>query len=175
MSRLSTLITVLTVFLAPGIHAQDTLASQSRPHWSNQVRYGGGPSMGAPHSDFDGTRVPLRWCLPVGEWERFSRQWLAANLSDTSSLGTGWRAALGGAPQLRTSDTVAFVADDELCRRVANVINRELLGWSVGPPPVVVLRMRDRFIAFPSNPWRGEFGYAVHLDQTLRVLGVATW
>lgn len=131
--------------------------------------------MGAPSSDFDGTKTPARWCLPVGDWERTSREWLTANLADTTSFGPEWRRALGDAPRLGITDTVAFVTDEALCRRVAEVINAELLGWAVGAPPLVLLRVQDRFIAFPSNAWRGEFGYAVHLDNIPIIRGVVTW
>jgi hypothetical protein len=161
--------------LAPASRAQDTAATQSVPPWSTQVRYGGGPSLGAPPSDFDGSRSPDRWCLRVPSWERVAIAWLTANLSDTTDFGAGWRRVLGGAPRLTRADTVTVESEETVCARVAEIINRDLLGWKVGPPPVVVLRVRDRLVAFPSNAWRGHFGYAVHLDQSPRIAGVATW
>ena len=38
-----------------------------------------------------------------------------------------------------------------------------------------LLRVKDRLVAFPSNASMGEFGFAVQLDLSPRVLGVATW
>lgn len=48
-------------------------------------------------------------------------------------------------------------------------------GWSVGPPPVVIFRVYDYLIAFPSNARRGEFGLAVGMSSQRRIRGVAAW
>jgi len=53
-------------------------------------------------------------------------------------------------------------------------LNRDVLGWNVAPP-IVLLRIQDRLVAFPSNASMGEFGFAVQLDLSPRILGVATW
>src|SRR5439155_22459901 len=56
----------------------------------------------------------------------------------------------------------------------ASGINRDVLGWNVAPH-IVLLRIQDRLVAFPSNASMGEFGFAVQLDLSPRILGVATW
>lgn len=175
LPRITIVALALLLVRSTASYAQDTSTTRSAPPWSTQVRYGGGPSLGAPSSDFDGSRPPERWCLRVPDWERRAVWWLTLTLSDTTTFGAGWRRVLGDAPQLTSADTVAPVYDEGRCQRVADVINRELLGWSVGPPPIVLLRVRDRLVAFPSNAWRGHFGYAVQLDQTPRIVGVAAW
>jgi hypothetical protein len=37
-------------------------AAAARP-WRDSVRYGGGPSVGAPPSDYTGAAPPSQWCL----------------------------------------------------------------------------------------------------------------
>ena len=157
------------------------------PIWRNRVRYGGGPSIGAPPSDFMGKAPPVKWCLetdgpgagdlsPRGtSFKTVSRSWLRQVLSDTSAFGATWRKVLGGAPRMMARDSIVEVIDEQTCRKAAQAINRELLGWQVGPPPVVMFRVGDFLIVYPSNARLGEFGYAVgmSLDSTIR--GVATW
>jgi hypothetical protein len=130
--------------------------------------------MGAPRSDFDGSRPPPRWCLPSDEWERASAALLTELLRDTTDFGAGWRGALGDAPVLLPSDTATRVVDETVCQQASAVINRDLLGWNVAPP-ILLLRIKDRLVAFPSNASMGEFGFAVQLDLSPRILGVATW
>jgi hypothetical protein len=96
-------------------------------------------------------------------------------LSDTTDLGAGWRAVLGGAPHITETDSIVQVLDEIQCRDIAQTINHDLLGWKVGPPPTVVLRVQDYLIAFPSNARRGEFGFAVGMSVQQKIRGVATW
>jgi hypothetical protein len=58
---------------------------------------------------------------------------------------------------------------------MAQIVNRDLLGWEVGPPPMVVFRVRDYLIAYPSNARMGEFGMAVGMNLKHQIRGVATW
>jgi hypothetical protein len=96
-------------------------------------------------------------------------------LSDTSDLGEVWRKVLGGAPPLTPRDSIIEVTDEKTCRQVAQIINHDVLGWQVGPPPVVIFRVGDYLIAYPSNARLGEFGYAVGMRRDLVIRGVATW
>jgi hypothetical protein len=50
-----------------------------------------------------------------------------------------------------------------------------VLGWTVGPPPVVVFRVKDHLIAYPSNARRGEWGLAVGMTLQRQIRGVAVW
>lgn len=155
--------------------------------WRDSVRYGGGPSVGAPPSDYRGAAPPSQWCLQAtgrapgdfgmngGRWTEVSRSWLRQVLSDTTDWGAGWRRVLGGAPQLAAQDSIVQVTDERACREIAAIVNRELLGWKVGPPPVVVFQVRDYLVAYPSNARMGEFGLAVGMDLEHRIRGVATW
>jgi len=154
------------------------------PPWRDSVRYGGGPSVGPAPSDYTGAAPPARWCLRAigraagdfgGQWTETSRGWLREVLSDTTDLGDGWRKVLGGAPRLTRADSIVQIDDETVCRSVADILNRELLGWSVGPPPVVIFRVRDYLIAYPSNARRGEFGLAVGMSVAQQIRGVATW
>jgi len=156
------------------------------PPWSNRIRYGGGPSVGAPPSDYTGATPPRRSCLVTDargsgdmssrtSWREASRYWLREVLSDTTDFGETWRNVLGGAPTLAPSDSVIEIADEATCRDVARIVHRDVLGWRVGPPPVVLFRVRDYFIAFPSNARMGEFGFAVGMNSRLEIQGVSTW
>lgn len=157
------------------------------PPWRDSVRYGGGPSVGAPPSDYSGAAPPSNWCLQAdgrasgdlgrsgSSWTKISRSWLRQVLSDTTDFGEGWRKVLGGAPRLAPQDSISQLTDEGACRDIALIINRGLLGWKVGPPPVAVFRVRDYLIAYPSNAWMGEFGYAVGMTLRREILGVATW
>jgi hypothetical protein len=200
MSRSSVCVFVLVI--APLIgsrpvcaqHSLDSVAhvdsgtrSDAMPVWRNRVRYGGGPSVGAPPSDFMGKVPPRKWCLemdgpgqgdlsPRGtSFKEVSRDWLQQVLSDTTDLGATWREVLGGAPQMVARDSIIDVHDEQICRTAAQVINREVLGWKVGPPPVVVFRVGEYFIVYPSNARLGEFGYAVGMSRDLAIRGVASW
>ena len=174
------------------VQAQDStcanpISSSSRPVWRECVRYGGGPSVGAPPSDYIGERPPSQWCLNAtgrapGDfgvtrmtWTEASRSWLSQVLSDTTDLGDGWRSVLGGAPQLTAADSITQVMDEPTCHAIAEMLNRDLLGWKVGPPPVVVFRVRNYLIAFPSNARLGEFGMAAGMGLDRRIRGVASW
>jgi hypothetical protein len=155
--------------------------------WSDSVRYGGGPSFGAPPSDYTGERPPTQWCLQATgrspgdfglagwRWTDASRSWLRDVLSDTTDHGSGWRRVLGGAPRLTERDSIIQVADEDTCRAIAEILNRDLLGWRVGPPPVVIFRVRDYLIVYPSNARLGEFGMAVGMGLDRRIRGAATW
>lgn len=176
----------------PATEARDSacanpVSSATRPAWRGCVRYGGGPSVGAPPSDYTGERPPTRWCLNATgrapgdfgvtrmSWTEASRSWLLEVLSDTTDLGDGWRAVLGGAPQLTEADSIIQVMDEASCHAIAEILNRDLLGWEVGPPPVVVFGVRDYLIAFPSNARLGEFGMAAGMGLDRRIRGVASW
>jgi hypothetical protein len=138
-------------------------------------------------SKYNGEKAPPMWCLQAtgraagdfgssGEsWTRISRSWLRQVLSDTTDFGDGWREVLGGAPQLTSSDSIVQLVDEDECRTVAQLINDDLLGRKVGPPPVVISRVRDYIIAYPSNAWRGESGRAVGMTLRHEIRGVATW
>jgi hypothetical protein len=175
-------------------HATDSVAASDSvahatavPVWRNKVRYDEGPSVGAPPSDFMGKAPPSVWCLatdgpgggdmsPRGtHFKEVTRSWLRQVLSDTSDLGEGWRKVLGGAPHVTPRDSVSEVTDEKTCRQVAQIINRDVLGWHVGPPPVVIFRIGEYLIAYPSNARLGEFGYAVGMRPDLVIRGVATW
>ena len=154
------------------------------PVWRDSVRYGGGPSVGPPPSDFTGAAPPSKWCLRAtgrasgdfgGAWTETSRGWLQDVLSDTTDLGDGWRRVLGGAPRLTSADSIVQIDDEAICRDVAQVLNRDLLGWRVGPPPIVIFQVRDYLIAYPSNARRGEFGLAVGMTMQRTIRAVATW
>lgn len=154
------------------------------PAWRDSVRYGEGPSVGPPPSDFTGAKPPAKWCLEAtgrasgdlgGVWTQTSRGWLRQVLGDTADLGHDWRKVLGGAPRLAPSDSIVQIIDEETCRDVAQILNRDLLGWRVGPPPVVIFRVRDYLIAYPSNARRGEFGLAVGMSLRRQIRAVATW
>ena len=108
-------------------------------------------------------------------WTEVSRSWLRQILEDTTDHGRAWRKVLGGAPQLGPSDSIVQVTNEATCREVAEILNRDLLGWDVGPPPVVVFRVRDFLIAYPSNARMGEFGMAAGMTLKRRIRGVATW
>jgi hypothetical protein len=121
-------------------------AAPATPTWRDSVRYGGGPSVGAPPSDYTGETPPAQWCLQATRrapgdfgvtgqnWTQASRSWLRQVLSDTTHHGNVWRQVLGGAPQLAATDSIVQVTDEDTCRAIAEILNRELLGWKVGPP-----------------------------------------
>jgi hypothetical protein len=96
-------------------------------------------------------------------------------LSDTTDHGAVWWQVLGGAPRIAAADSNVEVTDERTCRAVAAVLHRDLLGWRVGPPPVVIFRVRDYLIAYPSDAHRGEFGLAAGMSLKHEIRGVATW
>ena len=157
------------------------------PVWRDSARYGGGPSVGAPPSSYTGDKPPAKWCLETDApghgdfgrvgwgWMTASRNWLRQVLSDTTDHGAGWRKVLGGAPSLVESDSIVQVLDETECREIAQVVNREVLGWTVGPPPMVVFRVKDYLIAYPSNARRGEWGLAIGMTRRRQIRGVAVW
>jgi len=173
--------------LAAPVRAQHTRDSSHAYPWRGRIVYGGGPSVGAPPSDFTGETPPAQWCLQATRrasgdlgvsrqsWTEVSRSWLREVLSDTADLGTGWREVLGGAPRLAAQDSIVQVFDERMCHEIADSINQGLLGWEKGPPPVVVFRVRDYLVAYPSNARMGEFGIAVGLSLERRIRGVAAW
>jgi hypothetical protein len=67
------------------------------------------------------------------------------------------------------------ITDEPTCREIAGILNRDVLGWSVGPPPVVIFRVRDYLVAYPSNARRGEWGLAVGMTLRREIRGVALW
>lgn len=188
-------VLVLAATLAEGQQRPDSSAASNDGAkaaaagypWRDSVRYGGGPSVGAPPSDYSGATPPSQWCLQATKrapgdfgvtgqsWTDASRSWLSQVLGDTTDWGAGWRKVLGGAPPLEQRDSIVQVTDEGACRDIAEIINRELLGWQVGPPPVVVFRVRDYLVAYPSNARMGEFGLAVGMSLAHRIRGVATW
>lgn len=151
------------------------------------MRFGDGPSVGAPPSDFTGTVPPANWCLeasrhPTGDlgigggtWDEASRSWLGQILSDSTDLGDGWRRVLGGAPRLSPKDTIIQITDDSTCHQIAELLNKEFLGWRSGPPPVVIYDVKGFLIAFPSNLHLGEFGLAVGMTRDHELRGASTW
>lgn len=159
-------------------------AQSADPIWFDSVRYGGGPSIGPPPSDYTGEKPPTKWCLSVtgrssgdmkGNWLAVSRSWLHQILSDSAGLGSGWRKVLGGAPQIANRDTVIQIMDETVCRDVAQILNHDVMGWSVGPPPVVIFQVDDYLLAYPSNARRGEFGLVVGMSSRHQIRGVAAW
>src|SRR6185369_17446764 len=92
---------VLATLTSSVSHAQRTSdSSAAAPAWRDNVRYGGGPSVGPPPSDFTGATPPAQWCLQAtgrasgdfgGMWTTTSRGWLREVLSDSTDLGSGWR------------------------------------------------------------------------------------
>ena len=170
---------------SPASPDSDKGAAAAYP-WRAGVRSGGGPSVGAPPSDYTGATPPSQWCLQATgrapgdfgvtgqSWTEASRSWLRQVLGDTTDLGAGWRKVLGGAPSLSPRDSIVQVLDESACRDIAEIINRELLGWQLGPPPVVVFRVRDYLVAYPSNAPMGEFGLAVGMSLGHQIRGVAT-
>lgn len=139
--------------------------------------------MGPPISNFTGQVRPTEWCLRSagqatgdmgGNWLRTSREWLRQVLSDTSGM-SAWHKVLGGAPVIAPTDSITQVLDEATCHEIADVLNRDLLGWEVGPPPVVIFSVRDFLIAFPSNARRGEWGMAAGMGADHRIRGVAAW
>jgi hypothetical protein len=143
--------------------------------------------VGAPPSDYTGATSPSQWCLQATRlapgdfgvtgqsWTEASRSWLRQVLGDTTELGAGWRKVLGGAPRLAPRDSIVQVTHERACHDIAEILNRGLLGWQVGPPPVVVFRVRDYLVAYPSNARMGEFGLAVGMSLGRQIRGVATW
>jgi hypothetical protein len=168
-------------------HFDSAKAAPATPPWRDSVRYGGGPSVGAPPSDYSGAKPPAQWCLRATRrapgdfgvtgqnWTQASRSWLRQVLSDTTDDGAIWRKVLGGAPQLAPTDSIVQVTDEAECRVIAEILKRDLLGWEVGPPPVVVFRVKDYLIAYPSNAARGEFGMAAGMSLRHQIRGVALW
>ena len=190
MLRLRQLLrySVLALFLLAGpTSAQQTRDTTHAYPWRGKILYGGGPSVGAPPSDFTGETPPPQWCLQAtrrasgdlgmsqNSWTEVSRSWLRQVLSDTTDHGAGWRKVLGGAPRLSARDSIIQVLDERACHEISEIINRGLLGWEKGPPPVVVFRVRDYLIAYPSNARMGEFGLAVGLSLERQIRGVSTW
>jgi hypothetical protein len=167
----------------PDTASADTAA---RP-WRKKIYYGGGPSVGTPISDYRGATPPSQWCLQAGRrapgdlggtgstWTEVSRAWLHRVLSDTTQWGAGWRKVLGDIPPLAPSDSIFQVMDESACRDIAAIIHREFLQWKVGPPPVVVFRLHDNLLAFPSNAPLGEFGLAVGMNLKHEIRSAAMW
>jgi hypothetical protein len=167
--------TLIAVFNAPLAFSQDSakVVAEAAFPWRDSVRYGGGPSFGAPDSDFDGVNPPKAWCLTAGDWGLASRGWLQRVLSDTTQWGDGWRGALRDAPRLTASDSVVVVLTESLCDRAAQIVNRAFLGWSAAPP--VMLLEVNKHLILPSHVRLGEFGLAVHIDPEWKLRGAATW
>jgi hypothetical protein len=182
-------VCLVAVLLLTGSHRTNAQrgrdsSSVAVPPWRDSVRYGGGPSVGPPPSDYTGAVPPTQWCLRAtgrasgdfgGQWTETSRGWLREVLSDSTDHGAGWRKVLGGAPRLVATDSIVQIETEAVCRDIAQLLNREVLGWSAGPPPIVVFRVRNYLIAFPSNARRGEFGLAVGMSLDRQIRGVATW
>ena len=108
--RYALLLTVLHFAVIGTASAQRNRGSTATvaPAWYDSVRYGSGPSVGPPPSDYTGDKPPAKWCLQAtgrasgdfgGPWTETSRGWLRQVLSDTTDLGDGWRKVLGGAPR----------------------------------------------------------------------------
>jgi hypothetical protein len=177
----------LTILAATRASAQQVGDTSHAYVWRDSVRYGEGPSVGAPPSDYTGAAPPAQWCLratgPASgdlgsskqSWTEVSQSWLRQVLSDTTVLGAGWRKVLGGAPQFTQSDTIVQVLDEAACHDIAETINHGLLGWKNGPPPVVVFQIRSYLVAYPSNARMGEFGLAVGMDLAHHIRGVSSW
>ena len=186
IERCASLLAVLLLAVTGTARAQRNRDSSAAaaPAWRDSVHYGSGPSVGPPPSDYTGAKPPSKWCLQAngrasgdfgGIWTETSRGWLRQVLSDSTDLGDGWRKVLGGAPRLTLSDSIVQIEDEAVCRDVAQILNRDLLGWRIGPPPVVIFRVRDYLIAYPSNARRGEFGLAVGMSLQRQIRAVSTW
>lgn len=96
-------------------------------------------------------------------------------LSDTSNEGVAVRHVFGAPGLIEKSDSIEIVSDEALCEAAARVLNRELLGWKVGPPPVALLRVNHYLYAYPSRTQLGEWGLVAGMDEKLTIRGVGTW
>jgi len=172
-------------------------ADSSAPYWKSRVRAANtGPSIGSPPSAYHGEHPPDKWCLDsadtlsahtAADYSSMSRRWTMAEwadvtistlhsfLSDTSEEGATVRLVFGAPPRIEESRTIEIVSDEALCRAVARVLNRELLGWKVGPPPVALLRIDHYLYAYPSRTQLGEWGLVAGMDEKLTIRGVGTW
>jgi hypothetical protein len=161
------------------------------------VRFGDtGPSVGSPPSGYDGKTPPDKWCLSpsdtvsahtsadysgtsqrwtMREWSNVTLSSLKSLLSDTSGEGDTLRLVYGKAPRIDTAEAIEFVSDEKLCRAAAEILNRELLGWKAGPPPVALLRVHHYLFAYPSRAQLGEWGLLAGMDEKLTIRGVGTW
>jgi hypothetical protein len=177
--------------------AAPAVADSSRPYWQTRVRFGSsGPSVGSPPSAYDGKAPPDKWCLSpadtvsahtAADYSGTSQRWtmrewtdatlpsLESILSDTSGSGDTLRLVYGKAPRIDKSEAIEFVSDEKLCRAAAEILNRDLLGWKVGPPPVALLRVHHYLFAYPSRTQLGEWGLAAGMDEKLTIRGVGTW
>lgn len=133
-ARITLLGAVLTWAVLP-LHAQDGVTIP-KPPWADSLRYGGGPSFGAPEAEFDGKKPVAQWCLGPSPWWRASEGWLRQVLSDTSEHGHTWRRVLGNAPTIAATDSIRVVTQEARCVALARLIHRGLLGWPEGPPPI---------------------------------------
>ena len=156
--------------------------------WRDSVR---GPDLftaGSPRSTITADSSSFKWCLqPTGRstgdlgwlgrsWMDATREKLLQVLSDTTSDGSEWRQAIGGAPQLAPDDSsFVQVLDESTCHSIAVILHREFLGWPTGPPPVVVIQVREFLVAFPANLDLGEFGLAVGMTLAHELRGVTLW
>jgi hypothetical protein len=77
------LVTWLGLATAPARAQQTrdaTVAATPAPPWQGRVLYGGGPSVGAPRSDYTGAMAPTTWCLQAtrratGDLGTIGRSW----------------------------------------------------------------------------------------------------
>jgi hypothetical protein len=173
-------------------HADSTV-----PYWQKHIRAANtGPSIGSPPSSFRPELPPEKWCLTdadttsahttadyshtnavwsMKQWLAVSRGTLAEFLRDTSEEGSKVRLVFGKPPRLEKSDSLELVSDEALCRETARVINRDLLGWHNGPPPVALFRVRHYLFAHPARTQLGEWGVIVALNEKMIIQGVGTW
>lgn len=166
--------------------AKDT-SSSGEPPWRHRIVYGEGPSVGTPVSDFSGATPPSQWCLRAtrrppgdfgisgGTWDATSRSWLTDILADTTDFGAGWRQRLGGLPFATPTDSIVQIFDESRCHEIATLLNTQVLGWKVGPPPVVVYSLGATLLAFPSNARFGEWGLVVALTLDGVIQAAVLW
>jgi hypothetical protein len=109
------------------------------------------------------------------QWLAVTRGTLAEFLRDTSEEGSKVRQVFGKPPRLEKSDSLELVSDEALCQEAARVINRDLLGWHNGPPPIALFRVRHYLFAHPARTQLGEWGLIVALNEKMIIQGVGTW
>jgi len=163
------------LMLAVPASAQQTRDTSHAYPWRGRVLYGVDLRRRAAF-DFTGETPPAQWCLQATRrasgdlgvsqqsWTEVSRSWLHQVLSDTTDLGVGWRKV----PWKRRASPHVIVSSR--CSTSARVMRSRrsstagCWGWEKGPPPVVVFRVRDYLIAYPSNARMREFGLAFGLS-----------
>lgn len=150
-------------------HPDSAAGAIARPPWRGGVTLWPGPSLGPPPFELDGKTPPTAWCLRTrgrSSDDRAEERWEWGRISRRMLLPKGSTAA---------GDTISEVTDEAVCKKASAVINRDLLGWRTGGPPVVIFRFGAQWVVYPSNASMGEFGLAVFMDGDLNIHHVSTW